>query len=132
MKLTEDRLKEMIKEEMENVLNENFDGKTGLPVTVQGMEMVQKQGGDRFQKIMNIIANSQPQMLFNALLQTKEGSTAKRNAHQAARVAELQPGSERPAEYGGGTMSDDPELEHFLAQQAAIKHVQRKDRDRQE
>ena len=54
---------------------------------------------------------------MDALLQTKEGSSALRNSKSPT------PGSDRPAEYGGGKTSDDPEFEKFAANKAAMDYV---------
>tara|TARA_B100000131_G_scaffold83910_1_gene80888 strand:- start:4936 stop:5247 length:312 start_codon:yes stop_codon:yes gene_type:complete len=40
MDLTKEQLAKIINEEVESVLNENFSGKTGLPVTAKGIGMI--------------------------------------------------------------------------------------------
>ena len=131
MKITKNGLKQIIKEELDSIIKEHgeeiilegddFDGQTGLPVTAKGLAMVQKQGGKRWQQVMSIIATSVPQKLFDALLQTKEGSAALRN--QKSKEKSGAPGSQRAAKYGGGTVSDDPAAEKYMRDKAALDYV---------
>ena len=88
MKTTKTDLEQIIKEEIENVLaeQENFDRDTGLPATVKGMAMVQKNGGERFEKVLKIIASSTPEKLMDALKQTKEGSAAFQRAKSYSKL----------------------------------------------
>jgi len=59
MKITKNGLKQIIKEEVEKVINENFDGNTGLPNTVAGIGALRKDDL-RFTKFMTQILAKMP------------------------------------------------------------------------
>tara|TARA_Y100000310_G_C20406905_1_gene680100 strand:- start:78 stop:572 length:495 start_codon:yes stop_codon:yes gene_type:complete len=60
MKLTKKVLRELIKEEIENISEANFDGKTGKPLTLKGWQMISKLPNNPYYKqAMKMLASGE-------------------------------------------------------------------------
>ena len=75
MKITKNGLKDIIKEELQKVLNENFSGKTGLPITEKGIGMLRNDKKRFLDFVMKVMDQMSDAEKFKAIQARGKGAS---------------------------------------------------------